>query len=53
MSGDASRAREQLGWQPIVSFEQLVAEMAAHDLALAERDAALASRGFRIAKVRE
>jgi GDPmannose 4,6-dehydratase len=30
--GDASKAREQLGWTPKTSFEQLVAEMAAHDL---------------------
>ena len=51
--GDASRARALLGWQPTVSFTQLVAEMAAHDLALAERDAALAQRGFRIAQTRE
>jgi GDPmannose 4,6-dehydratase len=30
--GDASKAREQLGWTPTTSFEQLVAEMAAYDL---------------------
>src|SRR6185369_725867 len=31
--GDASRARSVLGWEPQVSFEQLVAEMVAADLA--------------------
>jgi GDPmannose 4,6-dehydratase len=30
--GDASKAREMLGWEPRVSFEQLVAEMVAADL---------------------
>jgi GDPmannose 4,6-dehydratase len=31
--GDPSKAREQLGWQPRRSFEQLVGEMVAADLA--------------------
>jgi GDPmannose 4,6-dehydratase len=30
--GDASKAREQLGWQPRVSFEELVQMMYEHDL---------------------
>jgi GDPmannose 4,6-dehydratase len=32
--GDPSKAREVLGWEPRISFEQLVAEMVEHDLAL-------------------
>jgi GDPmannose 4,6-dehydratase len=51
--GDASLARSRLGWQPDIGFEQLVAEMAAHDRALAERDASLAERGYRIAQARD
>jgi GDPmannose 4,6-dehydratase len=51
--GDATRARTQLGWQPTVTFAQLVAEMAAHDLTLAERDATLSERGYRVAHERE
>jgi GDPmannose 4,6-dehydratase len=31
--GDPSRARERLGWEPLVTFEQLIAEMVEHDLA--------------------
>lgn len=31
--GDPAKAREQLGWQPQASFEQLVGEMVAADLA--------------------
>jgi GDPmannose 4,6-dehydratase len=32
MRGDASRAREVLGWAPTVSFDELVARMVEHDL---------------------
>jgi GDPmannose 4,6-dehydratase len=37
--GDASKAREVLGWTPKRSFAELVAEMMASDLAVAKRDA--------------
>jgi GDPmannose 4,6-dehydratase len=32
--GDASRARELLGWAPRVGFDEVVARMVRHDLAL-------------------
>jgi GDPmannose 4,6-dehydratase len=51
--GDASKARTQLNWHPTISFEQLVAEMAQKDLMLAERDASLTQRGYRVAHERE
>jgi GDPmannose 4,6-dehydratase len=35
--GDASRAREELGWDHSVSFEKLVCEMVDNDLALLEK----------------
>jgi GDPmannose 4,6-dehydratase len=38
--GDASKAREKLGWKPKTSFVQLVKEMVAGDLAIARREAA-------------
>jgi GDPmannose 4,6-dehydratase len=34
--GDASRARERLGWQPRVPFEELIGMMVDHDLAILE-----------------
>jgi len=37
--GDPTFARERLGWTPKTSFAELVREMAAADLALAEREA--------------
>ena len=36
LKGDASRARAELGWQPKVTFDELVDEMVAEDLRLAE-----------------
>lgn len=33
LCGDATKAREKLGWQPIISFEELVAEMVNEDRA--------------------
>ena len=42
--GDASKAREVLGWTPKRSFAELVAEMMASDLAEAKRDAGSGKR---------
>jgi GDPmannose 4,6-dehydratase len=38
--GDASKAREKLGWKPKTSFAELVKEMVAGDLAIARREVA-------------
>jgi len=46
--GDASKARNNLGWQPKISFAQLVEEMVTEDLAIAQRDAVIAKKGFKI-----
>ena len=51
--GDASKARSKLGWRPQISFDELVTEMVAADLALARRDAAIAREGFRTSGYRE
>ena len=44
--GDASKARQQLGWEPEISFSQLVAEMMREDLKEAERDVLCRREGF-------
>jgi GDPmannose 4,6-dehydratase len=44
--GDASKARDQLGWAPRTSFSELVREMVHADLALARRDALVVGAGF-------
>ena len=38
--GDASKAREKLGWKPKTTFNQLVKEMVAGDLDMARREVA-------------
>lgn len=46
--GDASKAREQLGWKPKIQFKDLVAEMMREDLRLAEREQLQRSHGHKI-----
>ena len=45
--GDASKAREKLGWTPRVRFAELVQEMAREDLKEAEREALVKKHGYR------
>ncbi len=51
--GDSTKARERLGWRPVVAFEDLVVEMVQEDLAVARRDELLKRRGFPIKNPRE
>jgi GDPmannose 4,6-dehydratase len=46
LRGDASKAREMLGWRPRVSFADLVKMMVAHDLKLAGREKTMIKSGF-------
>jgi GDPmannose 4,6-dehydratase len=45
--GDATRARERLGWRPKTSFRELIAEMADEDLAAAQRDELVQKHGYK------
>ena len=45
--GDASKAREKLGWVARTGFGDLVREMMASDISLARRDALIEKSGFR------
>ena len=45
--GDATKAREKLGWTPRISFAELVAEMVREDLKAAERDELVKKHGFK------
>jgi GDPmannose 4,6-dehydratase len=45
--GDASKAREKLGWTPKISFEELVEEMIKKDYELAKRDVLVLNSGFK------
>lgn len=44
--GDASKARQKLGWTPQISFQQLVTEMVQSDLQSAQRDELVKKHGF-------
>jgi len=44
--GDPTKAKEQLGWEPKTTFEELVAEMVREDLKIAQRDELIKEHGF-------
>jgi GDPmannose 4,6-dehydratase len=44
--GDPSKAKEKLGWEPKISFSELVAEMVREDLRSAERDELVKKQGY-------
>jgi GDPmannose 4,6-dehydratase len=46
--GDASKARSKLGWSADITFEDLVKDMVASDLTLAQRDALMDREGFAV-----
>lgn len=44
--GDAGKAKFKLGWQPKITFKELVAEMVGEDLKAAERDELVKRHGY-------
>ena len=51
--GDASLAKEKLGWEPKVTLEELVTEMVESDVKLFERDQYLLEGGHKVMKYNE
>lgn len=51
--GDPTKARQELGWVPEISFESMVREMIAHDLAAARRSALLKEHGYAMPEPQE
>lgn len=47
LRGDASKAKKEIGWEPEISFEQLVQEMLKSDMHEAKREQHLKKGGFR------
>jgi GDPmannose 4,6-dehydratase len=45
--GDPSKAKAKLGWEPRISFAELVQEMVDEDLALAQRDELCTREGYK------
>ena len=46
--GDATKAKEKLGWVPKISFNELVKEMVCEDLKSAKRDALVKEHGYSV-----
>jgi len=46
--GDATKAREKLGWRPKHAFEDLIRDMVEADLDLAKRELYLKNGGYRV-----
>jgi GDPmannose 4,6-dehydratase len=46
--GDATKAKEKLGWVPKINFHALVKEMVHADLKSAERESFIKNNGFEI-----
>jgi GDPmannose 4,6-dehydratase len=44
--GDATKAKEKLGWTPKITFKELVSEMMSADLEAAERDELVKKHGY-------
>ena len=44
--GDASKAKEELGWEPEITLEQLIDDMMKSDLKLMEKELALKKMGY-------
>lgn len=53
LHGDATKARNKLGWQPKVTFPELVRKMVSEDLEQAKRDILCHKHGFRVSSYEE
>jgi GDPmannose 4,6-dehydratase len=52
LQGDATKAREQLGWEPTIGFAELAKCMVEADLALARQERTLVDAGHRVVEWR-
>jgi GDPmannose 4,6-dehydratase len=46
--GDSSKARKQLGWEPRITFDEMIQEMVAEDLSSAQQLALLNTSGYKV-----
>ncbi len=51
--GDPAKAKEKLGWEPRISFEEMVREMVIHDLQQAKKDKLCNDHGFEVCNYHE
>ena len=46
--GDASKAKEKLGWEPKITLKEMVQEMMENDIKIAKRDSLVKEHGFKM-----
>ena len=46
--GDAQKAKDKLGWEPKISFQELVREMVNEDLKIAKRNELIKKHGYSV-----
>ncbi|MBC7704539.1 MAG: GDP-mannose 4,6-dehydratase [Rhodoferax sp.] len=46
--GDATKAKEKLGWVPLITVDEMIDEMVMHDLDLARQHALLKQHGYKV-----
>ncbi|WP_290917617.1 GDP-mannose 4,6-dehydratase [Halodesulfovibrio sp.] len=51
--GDPAQAKKELGWEPKISFEEMVVEMVQEDFVLAAKDKVCQQNGFKICDYNE
>ena len=51
--GDANKAKKILGWEPKISFRELVSEMIREDYILAQRDELIKNHGYQVLNYNE
>jgi GDPmannose 4,6-dehydratase len=51
--GDASKAKEKLGWEPKTTLEELIHEMMENDINIARRDSLVKEHGFKAPDFKE
>lgn len=53
LQGDATKAKKELGWEPKISFSEMVSQMVKEDLEQASRDQLCKDSGFRVLNFRD
>jgi GDPmannose 4,6-dehydratase len=51
--GDASKAKEKLGWEPKISLHEMIHEMMQNDINIAKRDSLVKQHGYKVSNYKE
>jgi GDPmannose 4,6-dehydratase len=51
--GDPKKVKDMLGWEPKITFEEMVEEMMENDINIAKRDALVKVHGFKVSNFHE